>query len=135
MVENNKEKFALWIRPEVKQMVEKNYQENGFRSRSEYIEKAIIFYSGYLTAEEYRECLPSIMISSMKAVIDSFENRMGHLLFKNAVEMNMMMHVLSATSEIDDEQLVRLRSMCASEVRQTRGSVTFEDAWRFQKSD
>lgn len=135
MMENNKEKFALWIRPEVKQMVEKNYKENGFRSRSEYIEKAIIFYSGYLTAQEYGEYLPSILISSMKGVLDSFENRMGHLLFKYAVEMDMMMHVLSATCKINDEKLTRLRNLCASEVRRTHGEVTFEEAWKFQKGD
>lgn len=43
MDENNKEKFALWLRPETKRMVEKNYKDDGCRSRSDFIEKERVF--------------------------------------------------------------------------------------------
>ena len=48
-----KEKFALWITPECKQLVDDCYADDQCQSRSEYIEeKAIWFYSGFLHAEK-----------------------------------------------------------------------------------
>ena len=51
----DKNKFALWIYPETLERVEKLYRGDGCKSRSEFIEKAINFYCGYLTAENYKE--------------------------------------------------------------------------------
>ena len=47
-----KEKFALWITPECKQLVDDCYADDQCQSRSEYIEKAILFYTGFLHAEK-----------------------------------------------------------------------------------
>ena len=44
----NKIKFPLWLMPECKQVVEDNYREDQCQSRSEFIEKAIWFYAGFL---------------------------------------------------------------------------------------
>lgn len=45
---SNKIKFPLWLTPECKQIVEDNYREDQCQSRSEFIEKAIWFYAGFL---------------------------------------------------------------------------------------
>lgn len=45
-----KRKFALWIKQSTIDMVEGIYKEDNCSSRSEFIEKAIIFYVGYLSA-------------------------------------------------------------------------------------
>ena len=52
---NNKNKFALWISPDVRELVDANYKADCCRSRSDYIEKAIRFYTGYLHAEKAGE--------------------------------------------------------------------------------
>ena len=41
-----KVKFALWLTPETRALVEENYRADNCKSQSEYIEKAIEFYSG-----------------------------------------------------------------------------------------
>ncbi len=133
MDENNKEKFALWLRPETKRMVEKNYKDNGCRSRSDFIEKAIVFYCGYLTATDYREYFPNVIVSTMKGLLDTFENRMANLLFKNAVELSMLLHVVSATHDIDGDTLEDLKVYCRNEVKRLNGSVSLADAWKFQR--
>ena len=109
----DKNKFALWAYPETLERVEKLYREDGCKSRSEFIEKAINFYCGYLTAENYREYFPSVIVSTVKGSLDSFENRMASLLFKTAVELSMMLHMTAANYDIDEEMLSRLRGMCA----------------------
>ena len=56
-----KEKFALWITPECKQLVDDCYADDQCQSRSEYIEKAILFYTGFLYAEKADRYLPKVL--------------------------------------------------------------------------
>ena len=42
-----KKKFALWLTPETKELVERCYQLDNSQSQSEFIERAIQFYTGY----------------------------------------------------------------------------------------
>lgn len=129
----DKQKFALWVHPETLKKVEKNYREDDCKSKSEFIEKAILFYAGYLTANDYRGYFPNVIVSTLKGSLDNLENRMASLLFKTAVELSMVLHVTAANNEIDDTTLSRLRGMCVEEVKRLRGSVSMEDAVRFQK--
>lgn len=129
----NKKKFALWAHDETFEKVEHLYRGDNCRSRSEFIEKAILFYCGYLTSENYNEYFPNVIVSILKGMLDLFENRMASLLFKMAVEISMSMHVTAATNEIDEETLSRLRAMCVNEVKKIHGCICFDDAVEFQR--
>lgn len=130
-----KKKFALWVHPDTLEKVEKNFRDDNCKTRSEFIEKAILFYTGYLTAHEYRGYLPNILVSTVKGSLDSLENRMASLLFKMAVELSMVLHVTAATNTVDESTLSRLRGMCVQEVKRIHGSVRMEDAVKYQKGE
>lgn len=132
-MDNPKKKFALKIDPEILEMVEKNYQQDGCGCRSAFIEKAILFYCGYLTANDYREYFPNVIVSTTKGMLDSFENRMANIIFKNTVELSMILHVLAATHRISDETLSDLRRMCIDDVKKINGTISLSDAVKFQK--
>lgn len=129
----DKKKFALWAKDETFERIEKLYKEDGCKTKSEFIERSINFYCGYLTSENYREYFPSVVVSTLKGSLDGLENRMASLLFKLAVELSMMLHVTAANSEVDEETLSELRGLCVNEVKRLRGSVSFEEALKFQK--
>ena len=44
----NKRKFAWWVKDSTIELVGKLYKDDDCTSRSEFIEKAVIFYAGYL---------------------------------------------------------------------------------------
>ena len=127
-IPKDKQKFALWLHESTLTKIEKLYREDDCRSRSEFIEKAVLFYAGYLTAEDYREYFPNVITSTLKGTLDIFENRMASLLFKMAVELSMNLHVTAANNDIDDITLSRLRGMCVNEVKKIHGTVSMEDA-------
>ena len=129
----NKVKFALWLHPETLEKADKLYRLNNSQSRSEFIEDAINFYSGYLSSEESWDFFPSVIVTTVKGILDGYENRMASLLFKLAVEIAMTLHVTAATNEIDQEELSRLRGMCVNEVKKLNGKVSFDDAVKKQK--
>lgn len=132
-MEENKKKFALWIHPSAMEKVERLYQLDNCRSKSEFIEKAINFYCGYLTAENYKEYFPEVIVSTVQGALDSFENRMASLMFKYAVELAMMMHVTAASFRVDEDTLSRLRGKCVNDVKKLNGRITFDDAVKYQK--
>lgn len=57
----SKKKFALWMYPETYEKIEILYKEDNCDSRSEFIEKAVLFYAGYLTSKDQNGYLPSVM--------------------------------------------------------------------------
>ena len=104
-----------------------------FESPSDFIEKAIEYYSGFLGADESREFFSHAFLSTFKGVMESFEDRFSRLMFKNAVELSMLMHVVAASTSIGKEDLTRLRGMCVKDVKNTKGKITFEEAVKFQR--
>ena len=87
-----KEKFALWITPECKQLVDDCYADDQCQSRSEYIEKAILFYTGFLYAEKADRYLPKVLQQILSGTLERFAERIGRQLFKLAVEQNVNNH-------------------------------------------
>ncbi len=106
-MENNKKiKFPFWVTPETMETVKEMYKDDDYRSQSEFIEKAIQAYVGYLRADNSPGMLPNYMVSTMKAIVDSSDTRMCRMLFKLAVEMAIMMNILAAHCDVA-EQLTR----------------------------
>lgn len=77
--------------------------------------------------------LPPALVAAMRGTVQDSENRIARLLFKLAVEVNMMMNVLAAGMEISDEDLKTLRARSVREVKQTNGRISFKDAIDYQR--
>jgi hypothetical protein len=135
MPEENKHKFALWIYPDTQKRVDQLYKSDNCKSRSEFIEKAIRFYCGYISAENALEFLPTSITSAVSGAVQSTENRMARLMFKLAVEMSMMMNVVAAGADLDDIGLKRLRGKCVDDVKKSIGAVNFDEVLRFQRGE
>ena len=133
--QEQKRKFAWWVNPSTVDLVGEMYRSDNCASRSEYIEKAVLFYSGYLAHDKNKAYLPQVLVSTFKGMLDSYEDRQAALLFKLAVELSMLLHVTAATTEITEEYLSRLRGRCVQEVKTLRGAVSLDDAVRFQRED
>lgn len=129
----NKKKFALWIYPDTLQKVGEIYRQDNCESKSEFIEKAVNFYIGYLTSEDNKSFLPSIVTSTLKSIVAESDNRTSRILFKIAVELAILQNIVAATNEIDDVSLKRLRGECVKEVMRLKGSLDFDDALDWQK--
>ena len=131
----NKEKFALWAYPDTLEEVEAIYEQDNCRSKSEFIEKAIRFYLGYLKQEGNVDYLAPRIKSIMEAVVYGAEDRTNRNLFKIAVELGKLSHTLAAANDVDEETLRELHMMCIDEVRHINGTISFERAVRFQNEE
>ena len=128
-----KRKFALWIEESTLEQVRKWYKTDNCSSQSEFIDKAIHFYIGFISSENGSDYLPKIITSTVKGIVNGSDNRISRILFKLAVEQAITMNVVAATCNISREQLDKLRGTCVSQVKRTNGAYSFEDAFDFQK--
>ena len=128
-----KRKFALWIGESTLEQVRKWHKADNCSSQSEFIDKAIHFYIGFISSENGSDYLPKIIISTLKGIVNDSDNRISRILFKLAVEQAITMNVVAATCNISREQLEKLRGNCVSQVKRTNGAYSFEDAFEFQK--
>lgn len=132
-VPKDKIKFALYLYPETLERVRELYRQDDCISRSEFIEKAVRFYVGYLTAEDPSNYLPNLFLSNMRSIASESNSRTNRMLFKLAVEQAMMMNVLATNYDIAPETLARLRGSCVQEVKRLNGTFSLEDAVDWQK--
>ena len=126
-------KFALRMSPETQELVKEMCPRDNCSTQNEFIEKAIRFYAGYVSGQEAVAYLPLALSSVLRGTVQDTENRICRLLFKLAVEMDMVMNVLAAGMEIPEEQLRSLRERCVQNVKMTSGSVTLDAAVRYHR--
>ena len=132
-VSKDKIKFAAYLYPETLDKIKELYRRDDCSSKSEFIEKAIQFYAGYLYSKQSQDYLPKIVTSTIKGITAENTNQICRILFKLAVELSITMNVVAATCNISREQLDQLRGMCVSQVKKTNGSYSFTDAYDLQK--
>ena len=134
-MKEKKHKFALWIYPSTMDTIEKYLEKGECRSKSDFIEKAILFYAGFLAAQTYQDYIPNVVISCMKGTLGMFERRTSNILFKVAVELSMMNFLLASAHSVSRDTMESLRDMCIREVRSYNSSLTLEGAAGFLRDD
>ena len=130
-----KRRFQLWLKPSTLGLADKLFEDDNCTSRSEFIEKAILFYAGYLCAQDGKVYLSNVVTSTLKGITAESTNKISKILFKQSVELAMLMNIVAATQDIDRDTLSRLRGECVREVKRLNGNFTFEDAMDWQKGD
>ena len=131
---SDKKRYAIYVSEETMEIAEEDYKVKGYKSRSEYIENAILFYNGFLHATHAQYYLPRVLGSVLQGTLGVFADRIGRLLFKQAVEENIGNHILAADTDMDVETYEKLRSRSIREVKETHGEISFKDDLIFQKS-
>ena len=134
-VKPEKIKFPLYLHPDTMQQVEMLYRLDNCTSKTEFLEKAVRFYCGYLQSENVADFLAPELVSMLDGIVKGTEQRLSRGLFKVAVELGAITHMLAVIHEIDDDTLRRLRAMCVDEVKRINGVINFEKAVRYQRRD
>ena len=128
-----KEKTAVYFQLETMRKIEQEYKDDNCASKTEFIEKAVTFYIGYLRQQQEVNYLSPMITETVKAQIKGTEQRLARLMFKVAVELGKLSHMTAAINDVDDETLESLHAMCVNEVRKINGIIDYENAVDFQQ--
>ena len=133
MSREKKIRIPLWIYPSTDAQIQRYFHDDNCKSPSEFIEKAVRFYIGYLNEEENINYISPMITETVKAQIKGTEQRLARLLFKIAVELGKLSHMTAAVHDVDNETLNSLHAMCVNEVRRINGIIDYEDAVEYQQ--
>ncbi len=70
-----KHKMAVYFQPETIKKLEQEYREDNCASKTEFIEKAVKFYIGYLRQQEEVNYLSPMITETVKAQINRISDR------------------------------------------------------------
>jgi len=129
----SKKKVGLYLDDETYLEVKRTYKKDGCRTITEFMERAVTNYLGYVNSGYISDYLSPTIMSSVKAASDENTKRITRILFRLAVEDAVMYNVLAASLNLDPEKIKALRRECEAEVRKTRGDFNFNDALDWQK--
>lgn len=132
---SEKKRFALYIDNDVLNTAAQMQAADNCKSTSEFIEKAIRFYCGYLSAENAMSFLPKVLGSMMEGYLDAMDKHFGNPMAKMALEQSMCNHLIAADSDLTPETLDKLRARCINDLKRTHGQISFKDIWRFQMGE
>ena len=133
MEHENKTRTAIWLYPSTIQRMDALLDGDNSESRSEFVEKALAFYIGYIDTENVSEYLSRALVQTLQGIVDDNERRLRSLIFKWAVELEMLVNVIAAHYGDDDISLSELRGYAAQQVKRTNGQVDFERALEVQR--
>ena len=133
MQDENKKKTTIWLYPGTIRHMDGWLEDDNCASRSEFVEKALHFYMGYLSTEDVSMYLSKAMVTTLRGIIADNANRFRSLIFKLCVEVSMATHVVAAHFKADPINLRELRGFVVDQVKKTNGQVSFDDALNFQR--
>ncbi len=131
---DKKVKYGFYLTPELNEKIERYMSDANCTTRSDFVENALLFYISHLSMNSAMYLLPDSLSEMITGILDSFGDRIGSLLFKQAVEQDIMNHIFAYSSDIDEVTYEKMRGRCTREVMRTKGKISLKDAIQFQKS-
>ena len=132
-MDHDSKRIGLYINQDLLKACDNAISRTNATSRSDFISNSIEFYIAWLDSKNTTKILTPALESVIGSKILDTEDRIARVLFKQGVELAMLMHVVAATNDITENQLKDLRKICVEEVKRNSGKYKFEDAFRFQK--
>ena len=127
---SGKGKFPFYLSPEKKAILERRYQEDGSRSMTAFVERAVDFYLDYLSANNAGLFLPTSIKSYLDGRLGQLEDRLSSIAFRQAVEQDMVAGILADAYQFNEDDLQRRRTESINNVKKTNGRISLDQRVR-----
>lgn len=102
---------------------DKFYESLGLASRNDFIRDAVDFYIEYLRHKNSVKFLTPALESVISSKIRDSEDRIARLLFKLAVDQNLLAHIVADTYDFNSDAVSEQRVYSIREVKETNGTI------------
>ena len=131
--ENISHTFPVRRREEAANLCIAGIAKNDCRSRNEIIEKAIKYYTSYLSAEKNKMVLGEQIQKLVESSVKSSEHRLSNQTFRMAVELAKLQMIFALRYRVDEETLEQIHSICEKEVKNINGIFSLENMMKGKK--
>ncbi len=105
------------------------------RSRNEFIVKAVNHYLVSIRSDQISDLISASLEAVISARIKDTENRLARVIFKQSVEIAMLIHIICGFNHVPEDRIDSLRKMCSDQVSKLGGRYRLEDIVRFQNGE
>ena len=135
MSKNSETKSRLTFRPsdETRQRIEQWYKADNSTSLNDFIEKAVNDYIDRLALNDNNRVLPLAVTAAIDGRLGLLEKNHSALSFNHAVELDMLVGIISDITQLDREDLKRRRAQSVKNIKHTNGRISLEK--RAQRTD
>lgn len=127
-----KQRFNFRVKDETMDIVKQWYKADNCENYNEFIEKAILFYGGYVASQQNDSYYPQVFVSTVKSAMKDTEYQLGKQLFRMAVELSIIKNILATNEGITTISLSKLQGKCVEEVKRINGVLSTEEAIKWQ---
>ena len=130
----SKERLTYRPEPETRQKIEQWYEVDNCRSMNEFIDKAVSFYADSLAVKR-STMLPRAISSAINGRLSILEKNLSALSFNHAVELDMLVGIISDIAQLDQDDLKRRRAQSVRNVKSTNGRISLEKRAQMRGED
>lgn len=105
------------------EMCQEKAQELGYHNPSEFVRDAIDFYVEWTNRESSEKFLTPALESVVRGIVKDSEDRTARLLFKMAVDINLITRIICSDFNYSEADLRRLRQESVRIVSDTNGMI------------
>lgn len=125
----NKQRTCVWLTSNTLNKIDAlKTMDDSASSRGEIIEKAVDFYKSHIDLKQDVDYVAPILKSLVEGTMNTYFDRLNRNLFKESVELNILIHCFGKMFNIDEDTYKKLRKIAVDEVKQTKGTISLVDA-------
>lgn len=125
----NKQRTCVWLTSNTLNKIDAlKTMDDSASSRGEIIEKAVDFYKSHIDLKQDVDYVAPILKSLVEGTMNTYFDRLNRNLFKEAVELNILIHCFGKMFNIDDDTYKKLRKIAVDEIKQSKGTIALLDA-------
>ncbi len=121
--------------PHIIELCDDNLKYANVSSRNDFIEEAVKFYASFLNSKDNINFLNEVIENTLNNKLSLLEQDLSKTIFKMSVEISMMMNIIAATHNIDNQTLIDLRNKCIKDVKESSGKISFDEIMKFQNNE
>ncbi len=125
----NMQRISLYLSKEMVRQADRLKKKYHFSSRNEFFARAVenFIADELLNDDTAGRCITTKLAQAVKDLSEDNAKAISKGLFRYAVQLEMLMRMIATLSEIDDDEVEKMRREAINNVRRTRGKVSLAE--------
>ena len=132
-MEDKKQRISLFLDKDFVVKMDKEIKSAGFKSRNDFVVYAVNSYFADKLLSDENSVVNEKLAKEIAKASEKQQKRISKGLFRYAVELELIMKMLSEEKHFSKERLEEMRKEAINNVRRTRGKVRLDDL--FERKD
>lgn len=132
---SEKSRYSLWLSNDNIKMADKIYSLDNCKSRSEFVDRAIRYYCGYVETNIAQDYIADVFTQTVFPKLDNMKKVLNKSIYNMALQLSMLSHFEAALCDYEDDDLKKLREKCIVDVKKCQGLISFENIVQYQRGN